>query len=708
MSNLDSSSSPDSSNLIVHLINARSICNKIDYLRPYIEYYKPDILAITETWGRAALTDSLITPHGFTLFRKDRLDRLGGGVLLLVRNDLNPIHFSVPLHLNSFYDSVWCVIKTSESKDILIGCVYRPPTANHETDQCFYTLLDHITDVGHDFRLVMGDFNAPNTDWTLLRAAKREQTFVEAVLANCLTQMVMSPTREDSILDLVFVNDVSLVSSVDVAQCFPGSDHNTVSVNIMIKTKTSMPTPKTENAFFFSKADWSRYRDLISSNTRDQVINAPNVDDAWSALKRIILLAADTAIPRVSHRKRIEGVPISGSVRRAFRNRKRIYQDLKGSKSPLASDLRDVADANLKHLINTSRKNFELSIAQRCKSNPKSFWSYARSSFANKPKVASVFDSSGAMTSNDKDTANAFNDFFASVFSAPETDLPQLVPSRSNPGPSLCTFSVTVDSIMRVLKSLPTYSSSGPDGISNMLLKEGGPALLILICDLFSMIITAGTLPSEWKSAVVVPIFKKGNRHDRKNYRPISLTCTLCKVFERLLKEVMLNFLSTNNLINDSQHGFLPKRSCCSALLAFLEQVTDSVNNNKVVDSVYLDFSKAFDSVPHKRLTHKLEIIGFSGDIIKLVESFLSDRKQRVSIANSCSDYSRVTSGVPQGSVLGPLLFVIYVNDIDTDISSSIIKFADDIKLFKAFDPSQETRLQNDLDKIAQWCETWQ
>ena len=235
----------------------------------------------------------------------------------------------------------------------------------------------------------------------------------------------------------------------------------------------------------------------------------------------------------------------------------------------------------------------------------------------------------------------------------------------------------------------------------------------LAIFDLFSLIICRGVLPQEWKMAIVVPIFKKGNRSECRNYRPISLTCSLCKVFERLLKDHMLQFLLNNDLLNGSQHGFLPNRSCLTALLTFLEEVTISVDNKVPVDIVLLDFSKAFDSVPHDKLIIKLKNIGFSGLIISLIESFLADRCQKVTVSNSFSDYLPITSGVPQGSVLGPLLFIIYINDIDDDTSSNVIKFADDVKIFApcigGISPHlpRPASLQDDLNTISQWCKDW-
>lgn len=697
------------------MLNARSICNKIDYLRAYVDHHKPDILAITESWGRAPLTDSLVTPVGYCIFRQDRFDRQGGGVIILIRELLSPLNFLFPESIK-FEDSIWCVISISSGRSILIGCIYRSPSSEATNDVSMLRMLSLAANSGHNYCLILGDFNFPTIDWDLLQSSPREQAFLDCTLENCLTQMVYFPTRGDSILDLIFVNDPSLVSTVEVQSEFPGSDHKTVIASLRVKPNSvSSDKATADNPHFrFSLADWSCYRELIKRVTIEEIAGAHSVDAAWDTLKNNIISAANAAIPKVRHIRRCLGVPITGVVRTAFRYRKRVFHNLKNSRSHLADTLRTEADAKLRDALLDSRRKFETSIATSCKSNPKRFWAHARAAFACKPRVNNVYDSDGKMSENNKEAARVFNKFFASVFTESEDQLPDL-PAPPPPTNILCDIKFSLTSIFEVIKSLPSYSSPGPDGIQNILLKEGGPDLILLIHELFTRIILSGTIPSEWKNAIIFPIFKKGSRNDPQNYRPISLTCTLCKVFERLLKDLMLRFLSENKLLNDSQHGFLPRRSCCTALLRFLEYVTYSVDNNLSVDVVYLDFSKAFDSVPHNRLLWKLEEMGFGDRVIALISSFLTNRQQKVCIGQSDSAYISVTSGVPQGSVIGPLLFVIYINDIDTGLSSNIIKFADDVKLFCSFQCERVCQahivapnpIQHDLDIISDWCSRW-
>jgi Reverse transcriptase (RNA-dependent DNA polymerase) len=217
-------------------------------------------------------------------------------------------------------------------------------------------------------------------------------------------------------------------------------------------------------------------------------------------------------------------------------------------------------------------------------------------------------------------------------------------------------------------------------------------------------------VPAEWKQANVVPIFKKGSKSDAGNYRPISLTCVCCLVMESILKDDIIAHLDRNKVINKTQHGFKSGRSCTTNLLEFLEPVTKASDDGKPVDIVYLDFAKAFDKVPHGRLLSKVAAAGIWGQVLDWIRDWLSGRTQRVVINGKFSDWTPVLSGVPQGSVLGPLLFNIYINDIDSAVTARQIikKFADDTKLGQIIDsPAAAAELQATLNNIYEWSVTW-
>ena len=188
-------------------------------------------------------------------------------------------------------------------------------------------------------------------------------------------------------------------------------------------------------------------------------------------------------------------------------------------------------------------------------------------------------------------------------------------------------------------------------------------------------------IPDDWKKANVTAIFKKGSKKQPGNYRPVSLTCQMGKVLEKIIKEDLVHYLESNKLIFETQHGFRIKKSCLTNLLEFTKFVGDKIDEGKPVDVIYLDFQKAFDKVPHIRLINKLKALGIGGNVLNWIREWLKDRVQRVVINGEKSDWAHVSSGVPQGSVLGPILFIIYINDIDESILSLILKFADDTKL---------------------------
>ena len=221
-----------------------------------------------------------------------------------------------------------------------------------------------------------------------------------------------------------------------------------------------------------------------------------------------------------------------------------------------------------------------------------------------------------------------------------------------------------------------------------------------------------GVVPEDWKCANITPIFKKGSKASAGNYRPVSLTSVLCKVMESILRDAIVDHLTVNKLLLPSQHGFMKSKSCLTNLLEYLDKLTKLVDEGHSVDIIYCDFAKAFDKVPHQRLLIKMKAHGIQGKILRWVEEWLSGRKQRVVLNGQTSHWSSVTSGVPQGSCLGPTLFLIFINDIDNcinTITGIISKFADDTKVGRVVaDEKDREELQREIDNLMDWTNKWQ
>ena len=224
-----------------------------------------------------------------------------------------------------------------------------------------------------------------------------------------------------------------------------------------------------------------------------------------------------------------------------------------------------------------------------------------------------------------------------------------------------------------------------------------------------NMSLQEGMVPLEWKEANSIPLFKKGSRNKSVNYRPVSLTSVICKLLEKIIRDHMTDFLVKHKLINPSQHGFLKARSCLTNLLCFFEEITKWLDEGSPVDIIYLDFQNAFDKVPHQRLILKLKSHGMGNSVINWIDLWLTDRRQRVVVDGEVSSWKSVLSGVPLGSVLGPILFLVYIDDLEEEVTGNILKFADDTKLLrktKAIGDKQ--KLQDDIDKLVRWSEKWQ
>ena len=241
----------------------------------------------------------------------------------------------------------------------------------------------------------------------------------------------------------------------------------------------------------------------------------------------------------------------------------------------------------------------------------------------------------------------------------------------------------------------------GPDGVHPRVLKSCSSVVNVILEKIFKNSMETGVVPEDWRSANITAIYKKGDRQSASNYRPISLTSVVCKTFERIIRDRLVDHLENNNLLHNSQHGFRKQRSCLTNLIEFFEGVTDCFDQTRTVDVIYLDFQKAFDKVPHQRLVAKLRAHGIQGNLLRWIHAWLTNRRQRVIVKNTASEWSSVSSRVPQGSVLGPVLFLIYVNDIDNGILSKISKFADDTKLYhKVCTEEDSIEIQQDLDKL--------
>ena len=339
----------------------------------------------------------------------------------------------------------------------------------------------------------------------------------------------------------------------------------------------------------------------------------------------------------------------------------------------------------------------------------KVFWS-AYKRLANKKRDTNIppILEDGKYITNFKEKADLFNTYFANQckpFDIESTLPPQQILTNN----SIRLINISKERISSIICKLDSKKANGPDGISAHMLKICSSEIAEPLCMIYQKCLSTGTFPTNWKLANLQSVHKKNSRQIKTNYRPISLLCICSKIFEKLIYDDMFNFLISNNLITQHQSGFMPGDSTINQLLSITTEIYNAFEKYEETRALFLDLSKAFDKVWHEGLIFKLKQNGVQGNLLDLLDNYLSGRKQRVVLNGVQSRWEEIQSGVPQGSVLGPLLFLIYINDLTHGISSNIKLFADDASLFikvKDAKVAHETIL-SDLEKITNWANQW-
>ena len=274
----------------------------------------------------------------------------------------------------------------------------------------------------------------------------------------------------------------------------------------------------------------------------------------------------------------------------------------------------------------------------------------------------------------------------------------------------MCSFAIRECDIVKIISKLNPKKAHGFDGISAELLRKCSHEIAFPLKLIYDKALQTGLYPNTWKKANVQPVHKKNSRQIVSNYRPISLLCICGKIFEKVIFDNMYAFFKVNNLISPNQSGFRPGDSTINQLLSIAHEIFVGFEDFDETRAVFLDISKAFDKTWHDGLIYKLKQMGIDGDLVKLLGDYLSNRFQRVVLNGQESGWKKINAGVPQGSVLGPLLFLVYINDLTDNISSNIKLFADDSSLFTRVRNNANAtfeRLTNDLATITNWASQW-
>ena len=693
-------------------VNARSLLTdfKVDELIAYADEKELDVIGIAETRLNGNILDREIILDGFTLYRKDRCkvrEGRGGGVLLYVKNSL--VSVDCPELNNSDNESVWCKILDSNKKSTIVGVVYKSTSAQLDEIDGMLSMLKSLS---KEQVLVMGDFNYPNINWSSYECDTVGGRFLEVILDNFWTQHVHLPTREGNILDLVISSEEGMVENLTVDEHLANSDHNMVNFCLVLVTQINNSSKKRLD---FNKGDYVRLREHLNETNWEHELIGKDVDTMWCSFRDILTESITMYIPLAKSCRRKYPRWMTREARIARKCKYKMWKRFQLSQSYNDKVEYKRALNAATNACKDAKRSFEKKLSDEIKVNPKSFYSYVRSKSKTKDQVCPLKTENGNMVVKDEDVCEVLNDYFSSVFTREDincsvTDFPIL--RDFFPGDQddvLHDISIDEELVLSKLRKLKLNKAPGIDGIVPLLLVKTADIVCKPLSIIFSSSLTTGTVPVDWRRANVTAIFKQGVRNNPGNYRPVSLTCQVCKILESIIKDKVQEHLDKFDLIKASQHGFRKHRSCLTNLLEFLQFTRNSVDCGEPVDVIYLDFQKAFDKIPHKRLIMKVEAYGVKGNISRWISNWLQNREQRVVLNQACSQFRTVLSGVPQGSVLGPLLFVMFINDIDSCVVNKLSKFADDTKVFSIVsDQVKIDKLRCDLLNLFKWSQDWQ
>lgn len=683
--------------------------NKLDELKISVQSANSSVILITETWLTQKIPDTLLNIPGYQLYRKDRATN-GGGLCIFVRNVIAGHRVSSALcHSLSTtgpVESIWVEINVDKSK-FLVACVYRPKRATSvEQNQELLHVLEKAMSLAEPV-YIFGDFNYPEINWNTLTVSPCDRCsldFLDGYRSHRGEQMIRFPTRvrkdEISLLDLLLVNDKKLVFDIQEHAPLGRSDH------VVITAKTQLHLPVRPTHTVYKREFWTAdYESVNSFLSQQDFRQQEGTHGGCENLMRALTAAIDIFVPYKPRKVNTRKPWLSTGIFREIQRKRKLWHKYRSSKTEESYSAYRIQSNKTKSCIEQARKKYEHNLLN---SSEKQFYAYVSRNLNSRLVSFNLVDkSTNTQIKTEEEMAECFAEQFQSVYSrgGGAVGMP-LLPDDSYSRSEIDRIAFTPEKVDIAIRSLKLDSSPGPDGIPAVFLSRCAGSLCGPLSMVFNDILETGHFPDAWKNAVVIPIYKKGDKRLAENYRPISLTSTLCKCMEKIVVKELTAFFLDAQIIPPEQHGFLPRRSTFTNLLTRLQQWTLADDDHQPVDVVYLDFEKAFDKILITSLIYKLEHYGVRGKLLQLISGFLEDRKFQVRVGSEMSKEYSVYSGVPQGSVLGPLLFIVYLSDLYTGLKTNVSSFADDTNIF--CNPLLESAcLQHDLNAIKTWTGVW-
>lgn len=698
----------------IYYQNVRGLRSKTNNFRLGLLDSDYDIVALTETWLNSSINNSELFSNEYVVFRRDRDANLtgmerGGGVIVGIKRCFVAKRL---FELETESENMWIKLKLSNNYSVILSIVYFSPSSNFETYKNFFEKLD-LYNFRNERLLLLGDFNLPITG--VQCDLKKENNICKQLLFFMRMHSLASVNNvinfKGRTLDLV-LTDINDLEVSEESLPMVNIDRYHPALNIYFKINGCMSAleklvDEVRPNYNFSKADFNLlYSSLRESNWND-LYCIQNTDEAVKFFYDKMYDIFNLSVPKKRHFNSKYPNWYSKNLKVLIKRKEKIRRKYKKYNMPHLWDEYRSIRREIKQLIRIDYKEFLKTAENEINTNPKSFWKVINNLRGNNVKPATM-ELDNEEVEGGAAIAEAFANYFNSVYNPCPFNSYQLcqqaIDSPVMTNVDTLSFNlITKQEVFIGVNKLKPKRTVGPDGIPPYIFKACAEILVLPLQHLFNLSLINNYFPNYWKLAKIVPVPKKGISNDIKNHRPIAILSTPAKVFESIIYNRLFSHIK--KYISDYQHGFFPKRSITSNLINFSQSCSVNIDSNKQVDVIYTDFEKAFDKVDHLTLLAKLNFYGLNDSLIHFFCSYLHERRQYVSYEGYISEEQIVGSGVPQGSNLGPLLFIIFINDIQHYVKhSEMLLYADDLKLFKTIERLDDChKLQQDIDSLIIW-----
>ena len=704
--------------------NIRGLRTNFPSVKAFAIKESPHFLALSETGLNPSISNTEFNIPGYCplITKHDPLKRHGHGLGVYVKEGF-------PCGRDTSHEDVdspyMCFRLALLHSTAFIFTLYRPQDDGCAVIDKIASQIDKILANHPSANIhICGDFNVHHEEW-LVHSNKTDtegRHCHDFSVAYELSQIIDSPThipdvvgQYPNLLDLYLTTCPDVCSSY-VSSPLGRSDHCMVTVAIDVQCKQSSDVPFHRTVYRYSKADWDGFRSYIADAPLDYIFKF-RASKVASLITDWVTTGMDTFIPHKKYQQKPNSQPwFTPECAAAIAHRNHFFHLYHQNRCAVTQAAFHNARNQCQMVLRDAKSSYAKSIQDRIdqeRLGSREFWRITNKILNRGKSPIPTIINGPEVISSSSDKAKLFGSIFASNSTLDDSNHPL-------PGFPSCTDSlvsdikISVKEVSRLIHDLESTKATGPDQVPVVVLKNLSPEISPILTKLFNRCVKEKCFPSSWKVSSICPVFKNsGERSSPSQYRPISLLSVISKIFESILNRHILNHLSKNNLLVDVQYGFRSARSTADVLTVISHRISEALDSTYDARAIALDISKAFDQVWHKGLLHKLSSYGISGRVHSIIKSFLSGRSMKVVVNGQSSKVHAINAGVPQGSVLGPTLFLIFINDLpDSVIRSFINIFADDTTIYGTTSKNVNhsdlaPNLSSDLSVTVQWGTKW-